>query len=95
LARERAETDRDAQERAEGLEHLASEVEKFAAVADKVAQSGWEPDLNDGFVLNAAPLEELFVNKNWRGQIAKHRKAMQKGDYPWATVQREYFEKRR
>lgn len=92
FARERAQTDRDARERAESLEDLAAELEKFAAVADEVAQSGWEPDLNDGVVLNAAPLEELFVDKKWRDQIAKHRKAMQKGDYPWATVQREYFE---
>ena len=95
LARERAETDRAARERVEGLEELTSEVEKFAAIADEVAQSGWEPDLNDGLLLNATPLEELFVNKKWRGQVAGHRKAMQKGDYPWATVQREYFEKRR
>lgn len=94
LARERADSDRDARERAESLEDLAAEVEKFAAIADEVAQSGWEPDLNDGFVLNAAPLEELFVDKKWLGQIAQHRKAMQKGEYPWATVQRDYFEKR-
>jgi hypothetical protein len=93
LTRERSGANRDARERVEGLEDLGAEVEKFAVVADEVAQSGWEPDLNDGFVLNAAPLEELFLDKRWRGQVAQHRKAMQKGDYQWATVQRDYYEK--
>jgi hypothetical protein len=93
MARQRPEGDRESRERAESLDDLSAEVERFAAVADEVAQSGWEPDLNDGFVLNAAPLEELFVDKRWRGQIARHREAMQEGDYPWATVQREFFEK--
>lgn len=95
LAQKRSEQDRDTRERLESLEDLASEIDRFSGIVDEVAQSGWEPDLNDGFVLNAAPLEELFVDKKWRTQIADHRKAMQRGSYPWATVQRDYFAKRR
>ena len=82
---------REARERVESLEGLATEVEKFVLVADEVAHSGWEPDLNDGFVLNAAPLEELFVHKAWKTEVARQRKALQRGVYPWATVQQTYY----
>ena len=64
----------------------------FYERAEAVAQSGWEPDLNDGIILNAAPLEELFADAKWRKDVAKHRVKMQNGDYPWATVQTTYYD---
>jgi hypothetical protein len=88
------EVERAARERIETLEELASEVDNFAETADSVAQSGWEPDLNDGFVLCAAPLEELFIDRAWQQEIARHRKKLERGEYPWATVQRIYFRSR-
>ena len=39
-------SDRENREQVEVLEDLVAEIEKFAAAADEVAQSGWEPDLN-------------------------------------------------
>lgn len=86
---------RSARQRVETLETLASEVEIFAGTADAVAQSGWEPDLSDGLVLCAAPLEGLFVERGWRREIAKHREKLTNGAYPWASVQRTYFRSRR
>jgi hypothetical protein len=85
------EAERVSRERAESLEDLVTEIEKFAAIAESVAQSGWEPDLNDGFVLNAAPLEGLFADRTWRTQIAGHRKALKDGEYSWATVQNQFY----
>jgi hypothetical protein len=87
-------TDRESRQRAESLEELVAEIEKFAAIADGVAQSGWEPDLNDGLVLNAAPLEALFIDRTWRTQISTHRKALQEGKYSWATVQNQFYGRR-
>jgi hypothetical protein len=87
-------TDRSLRERLEDAELLASEVETFAERADAVAQSGWEPDLNDGAVLCAAPLEKLFVDRGWQQEVTKHRKKLDKGEYPWATVQKTYFRSR-
>ena len=87
-------TDRSLRERLEGAELLASEVQTFAERADAVAQSGWEPDLNDGAVLCAAPLEKLFVDRGWQQEIAKHRKKLEKGEYLWATIQETYFRSR-
>jgi hypothetical protein len=82
-------------EQAELLEDLIAEIEKFAGIADEVAHSGWEPDLNDGFVLNAAPLEALFVDRTWRSQIAVHREALQESKYSWATVQTQFYGRQR
>jgi hypothetical protein len=83
--------DRDAIERLEQVESLASEVEQFAEHADKVAQSGWQPDLNDGLVLCAAPLEPLFADDVWRKCVAQHRISLEQKRYPWATVQQAFF----
>ena len=83
--------DRQDRERVEKLDALAAEVEEFLATAERVAQSGWIPDLNDGSVLCAAPLESLFADERWRREIAAHGKRLQKGEYPWAAVQLDYF----
>ena len=84
---------RTVRERLEVVQELTRELDVFSERADAVAQSGWEPDLNDGIILNAAPLEDLFADAKWRKDVAKHRKKMEKGEYPWATVQQTYYEK--
>ena len=84
-------TDRNQRERLEYLEALAAEVEVFGDHASQIAQSGWQPDLDDGAVLCAAPLEPLFHDRSWLQQVTKHRKELERGAYPWATVQRTYF----
>jgi hypothetical protein len=78
-------------EKREKVEALSEEVERFAGTAEKVAQSGWSPDLDDGLVLCAAPLEPLFADERWRRLVADHRKVLEKGKYPWASVQRDFF----
>ena len=83
--------DRAAAERVEWLESLTAEIEQFAEYADKVAQSGWKPDLNDGLILCAAPLEQLFADDAWRQRVAGHRRDLEMNKYSWATVQREFF----
>jgi hypothetical protein len=82
---------RDHTDQVERLERLAAELEDFVSAADAVAQSGWTPELNDGIVLCATPLEPLFVDDRWRQEVAKHRKLLEKGGYPWASVQHDYF----
>ena len=83
--------DRAVVERIEKVESLAGEIEQFAEQAEKVAQSGWRPDLNDGLILCAAPLEQLFADDAWRRRVAQYRKGLEMKKYPWATVQREFF----
>ena len=88
---ERPTRDRDALARLEALEALAVEVEAFSAAADAIANSGWLPDLNDGLVLCAAPVEELLADDRWRAAVANQAAKLRSGEYPWASVQHGFF----
>lgn len=64
---------------------LAVELAAFRTEAERIANLGWEPDLDDGAVLNAAPLVNLFPA--WKDAVA-YRKELRAGKYSWATVAR-------
>ena len=83
--------DRDAVARLEGIEALTVELEDFAANAESIAHSGWVPDLNDGLVLCATPLESLLANDRWRTHVAEQAAKLKNGLYPWAAVQGDFF----
>ena len=55
---------------------LAVELVTFRDEAERIANLGWEPDLGDGAVLNAAPLASLFPA--WK-DAAKYRKELKQG----------------
>lgn len=67
----------------EAEEKLAEELRRFHDEADRIAGLGWEPDLDDGIILCAAPLADLFPA--WK-DAATARKEIKGGKYPWATV---------
>jgi len=69
----------------EAEQKLAVELASFRAEAERIANLGWEPDLDDGMVLNAAPLADLFPA--WK-VAAAYRKELRVGKYEWATVAR-------
>ena len=62
---------------------LAVELVAFRDEAERIANLGWEPDLDDGAVLNAAPLASLFPA--WK-DAAKYRKELKQGKHTWSTV---------
>ena len=62
---------------------LAVELVAFRDEAERIANLGWEPDLDDGAVLNAAPLASLFPA--WK-DAAKYRKELKQGKHAWSTV---------
>lgn len=62
---------------------LAVELVTFRDEADRIANLGWEPDLDDGAVLNAAPLALLFPA--WK-DAAKYRQELQQDKHTWSTV---------
>jgi SAM-dependent methyltransferase len=62
---------------------LTVELADFRIEAERVAAMGWSPDLDDGFVLCAAPLAGLLPQ--WKEAEVK-RKELRSGKYPWATV---------
>jgi len=65
------------------IDRLADELAAFATEAERVAELGWEPNLDDGIVLCAAPLANLFPA--WP-ETAKERASLRSGDHGWATV---------
>lgn len=88
LARERenhgtGRSDRDVANALEAEEKLTEELRRFRSEADRIAGLGWEPDLDDGIILCAAPLAGLFPA--WK-DAATARKEIKTGKYPWATV---------
>ncbi|MFN0154670.1 MAG: Eco57I restriction-modification methylase domain-containing protein [Gaiella sp.] len=64
-------------------EKLAEELRRFRVEAERIAGLGWEPDLDDGIVLCAAPLADLFPS--WPDTKVA-RSELRNGMYPWANV---------
>lgn len=83
--------DRAARENVERLEALFHELQEFRRLTSEIAQSGWEPDLDDGFPLVATPLVELLAAGEWKREVLKHRKAVEGGKADWADVSKSYF----
>jgi hypothetical protein len=81
----RGRSPREVGQHLEAEEELVKELEAFRAEAEQVASLGWEPDLDDGIILCAAPLADLFPA--WRA-AAEERAKLRKGAYPWASVSR-------
>ena len=62
---------------------LAVELVTFRDEAERIANLGWDPDLDDGAVLNAAPLADLFPA--WK-DADKYRTELKQGKHTWSTV---------
>ena len=62
---------------------LANELRRFHTEAERIAGLGWEPNLDDGILLCAAPLAGIFPG--WR-DAATVRDEIRAGKYPWASV---------
>jgi SAM-dependent methyltransferase len=64
-------------------EKLVEEIRLFRAEAERIAALGWDPDPDDGMLLCAAPLANIFPA--WP-DAKKARDELRKGDHNWATV---------
>ncbi len=88
------------------LDELLVDLEEFGrrirAVIDRVNDRGevvgYDPDLDDGVVLNAAPLHELMPwprKKKFRGrsvsELAAYWEELSEGKYDWAHVAMRYW----
>lgn len=52
----------------------------------RVAALPYKPDLNDGVIINAAPLHKLFRLRSWAKDTEDCWKKLAKGDYDWAHL---------
>ena len=52
----------------------------------RIAALPYKPDLNDGVIINAAPLHKLFRLRSWAKDTEDCWKKLAKGDYDWAHL---------
>ncbi len=52
----------------------------------RIAALPYKPDLNDGVIINAAPLNSLFNLRSWANDTKKVWYKLKKGDYDWAHL---------
>jgi hypothetical protein len=66
----------------EAQHELLNELASFKEALQRVVALGYDPDLNDGVVLNIAPLYELVP---WR-EAKKYWDDLCAGKYTWSTI---------
>jgi len=73
----------------EDLEKLEAEVVEFREALQRVIALGYEPDLDDGVIINIAPLHEVVpwreAEKMWRELLA--------GKYEWSSMSKRLRER--
>jgi hypothetical protein len=73
---------RQAERELERKENLLTELQDFRDKLRRVADLDLEPDLNDGVVLNIAPLWELVP---WN-EAKKYWEELLAGKYEWSSI---------
>jgi hypothetical protein len=68
------------------LKGFQSELANFRAELLRVAALPYKPDLNDGVIINAAPLHSLFRLRRWATDTAAVWKKLEAGEYDWAHL---------
>ncbi|MBV6422082.1 MAG: hypothetical protein DAHOPDDO_03371 [Ignavibacteriaceae bacterium] len=71
-------------------EELVAELEEFKKNVQEVIDLKFQPDIDDGVILNMAPLYKLIP---WK-EPEKFYKELQKGNYEWSTVSKQLFQKK-
>ncbi|MCL4487038.1 MAG: BREX-1 system adenine-specific DNA-methyltransferase PglX [Chloroflexi bacterium] len=87
-ARERRELAKDADE----IEKLLVDLEEFAKHLKAITDRGYDPDIDDGVILNLAPLASVIPA--WRMEPQKYWDALEHGDYDWARIAMKYWPQR-
>jgi hypothetical protein len=62
------------------------ELQDFRQELLRIAQLPYKPNLNDGVIINAAPLHRLFRLRQWAQEAKKCWDSLEKGEYDWAHL---------
>jgi len=63
-----------------------SELRDLLMELRRIAALPYKPNLNDGVIINAAPLHKLFLLPTWTKDTEDCWKKLEKGDYDWAHL---------
>lgn len=83
--RQKSGRSRQDEETLEDLARLERELHDLRAELLRVAQF-WQPNLNDGVQITAAPLWQLFPYKPWQKRLKETWEKLEQGDYDWAHL---------
>ena len=64
------------------LEEVLDDIREFANRIDALLQRGYTPHIDDGVLINMAPLWELILS--WQSEPKKCWMALERGDYDWS-----------
>ena len=74
-------------------ENLDASITKIIQQTDETGKTvGWKPELDDGVILNMAPLRELFPS--WKAEPVKFWKELEDGKYDWSYTAMRYWPER-
>ena len=73
---------RDIEKKTEKIDSVLDDVREFARLLDEAIKSGYRHHIDDGVLLNMAPLWKLFPS--WRAEPKKAWQALERGDYDWS-----------
>ncbi|WP_205244031.1 BREX-1 system adenine-specific DNA-methyltransferase PglX [Desulfobulbus alkaliphilus] len=80
--------------RLEELLELEGELLVFRAEIERIIKLPWQPNLNDGVLITAAPLWRLFRLPKWQKDLKACWDKLEKGDYDWAHLAYSIWPKR-
>lgn len=80
---------KQAEKAVEKQEELLTDLREFCDRLERAAKLHLRPDLNDGVVLNIAPLHELVP---WKEAKSKWNELLS-GKYEWSSVGKQLWEK--
>ena len=86
--RPRAETDRRARKELDRLRDFADDLREFSKRIKAITDRGYTPHIDDGVLLNAAPIHEILPS--WP-ETKKAWQELERGDYDWAYQAMEYW----
>ncbi|WPL19897.1 Type I restriction-modification system methyltransferase subunit [Thiorhodovibrio winogradskyi] len=64
---------------------FVSELRGFITELNRIAPL-WKPNLNDGVIINSAPVWRLLRNSTWQKKVKECWDKLAKGDYDWAHL---------
>jgi hypothetical protein len=91
--RERKRLEKELAETGDLFADLEAFDKNLSAIVEKTNERGevvgWKPELDDGVILNLAPLRDLMPS--WKAEPEKYWKELEAGDYDWSYTAMRYW----